>query len=202
MHISDGVVATPLWLGSYVVSAAIIAATTRKTQPEDIPKTAIMTSVFFVASLIHVPIGPTSVHLILNGLLGIILGPFAFTSIFLGLLLQAFLFQHGGITTIGVNSVMMGLPALLVYRMFDLHRKFRFKLNAAIFGALSGALGIFLGAIILAALLITTGSEFIVVAKLALLAHVPVIVIEAIVTGFIASFLKTVKPELLERRLK
>ena len=42
-----------------------------------------------------------------------------FVSIFLGLILQAILFQHGGITTIGVNSVMMGLPALLVYRIFD-----------------------------------------------------------------------------------
>lgn len=202
MHISDGVLSTPVWISGYIVSAVIVAATTRKMQPEDIPKTAIMTSVFFVASLIHVPIGPTSVHLILNGLLGMILGPFAFTSIFLGLVLQALLFQHGGITTIGVNSVMMGLPALLVYRIFDLHQKFHFKSNVAIFGALAGACGIFLAAVILAFLLISTGSEFIGVAKLALLAHLPVIIVEAIVTGFIASFLMTVKPELLERRMK
>ena len=199
MHISDGVLSTPIWMCGYVVSATIVAVTTKKIQPEDIPKTAIMTSVFFVASLIHVPIGPTSVHLILNGLLGIILGPFAFTSIFLGLVLQALLFQHGGITTIGVNSVIMGIPALLAYKIFDMHRKFHFKLNVPVFGALAGACGIFLGAIILALLLVTTGSEFIGVAKLAILAHIPVIIIEAIITGFIVSFLKTVKPELLER---
>ena len=171
-------------------------------QSEDIPRIAITTSVFFVASLIHVPIGPTSVHLILNGLVGIILGPFAFISIFLGLVLQALLFQHGGITTIGVNALMMGLPALLVYRIFYLHQKIRFKFNVAIFGALAGACGISLAALILALLLISTGSEFVGVAKLALLAHLPVIIIEAIITGFIASFLNTVKPELLERRAK
>lgn len=33
-----------------------------------------MTAAFFVASLIHVPIGPTSVHLLLNGLLGVVVG--------------------------------------------------------------------------------------------------------------------------------
>jgi len=202
MHISDGVLSAPVWIGGYVISAAIVAITTKKMRPEEIPKTAIMTSVFFVASLIHVPIGPTSVHLILNGLIGMILGPFAFTSIFLGLALQAILFQHGGITTIGVNSVIMGLPALFAYKIFDLHQKFHFKSNVAIFGALAGASGILLGVFILALLLITTGSEFVGVAKLALLAHLPVIIIEAMLTGFIASFLKTVKPELLERGKK
>lgn len=202
MHISDGVVAAPLWLGSYAVSAAIIAVTTRKTQPEDIPKTAVMTSMFFAASLIHVPIGPTSVHLILSGLIGMILGPLAFVSIFLGLTLQAILFQHGGITSIGVNALVMGLPALLAYRVFDLHKKFHFKSSVTIFGALAGACGILLGSIILAIFLVTTGSEFIGVAKVALLAHLPVIVIEAIITGFVASFIMKVKPELLERRKK
>ena len=202
MHISDGILSTPVWVGGYIVSAVIVAVTTKKMQPEDIPKTAIMTSVFFVASLIHVPIGPTSVHLILNGLIGMILGPFAFTSIFLGLILQTLLFQHGGITTIGVNSVMMGLPALLAYKIFDIHKRFHFKLNVAVFGTLAGACGIFLASLILALLLITTGSEFIGVAKLALLMHLPVIIIEAILTGFIALFLMKVKPDLLERRKK
>lgn len=202
MHISDGVLSTPVWIGGYVVSAAIIAITTKKTQPEDIPKTAVMTSVFFVASLIHVPIGPTSVHLILNGLIGMVLGPLAFVSIFLGLALQAALFQHGGITSIGANSLMMGLPALLAYRVFDLHKKFYFKSSVTIFGTLAGASGIFLGSVLLALFLVTTGSEFIGMAKVALLAHLPVIVVEATITGFVASFIMKVKPELLERRKK
>ncbi|MBL7130996.1 MAG: cobalt transporter CbiM [Candidatus Omnitrophica bacterium] len=198
MHISDGVLSAPVWIGSYVVTTAITAATSRKMNPENIPKVAVMTSVFFVASLIHIPIGPTSVHLILNGLVGIILGPLAFVSILLGLVLQALLFQHGGITTIGANSLMMGLPALLAYRIFNLHRRFRFKSKEAIFGGLAGANGVLLGVFILAVLLVTTGEEFIGIAKFAALAHLPVILIEAVISGFIVSFLYKVKPEILK----
>jgi len=182
-----------------MVSAFIVAATTRKMNPKDIPKMAVMTSVFFVASLIHIPIGPTSVHLILNGLVGIILGPRAFVSILLGLTLQALLFQHGGITTIGANSVMMGVPALLAYRLFNLHQRFHFRANEAIFAGFAGASGVFLGTLILAILLVTTGSEFIGVAKYAALAQLPVMVIEAIMSGFIVSFLVKVRPEVLGR---
>jgi len=200
MHISDGVLHAPVWLSGYAVSAAIITVTTKKMHPEEIPKTAIMTSVFFVSSLIHVPIGPTSVHLILNGLIGMVLGPLAFVSIFLGLLLQAILFQHGGITTIGINSVIVGLPALLAYRVFDLRNKSRFRLNAFVFGALAGACGVFFTTLMLVMLLIITGSEFFGVAKVAFLAHLPVIAIESIITGFIASFIMKVKPEIFERR--
>ena len=202
MHISDGVLSTPLWVSSYVASGAIIAVTARRLRSEDIPKTAIMTSAFFVASLIHVPIGPTSIHLILNGLIGIVLGPLAFISIFLGLILQAVLFQHGGITSIGVNSIIMGLPALLAYRIFDLHEKLHFKSSVAIFGALAGGCSIFLGTIILALFLMLTGSEFVGVAKIAIFAYVPVLIIEAILTGIIASFIMKVKPELFERGKK
>ena len=199
MHISDGVLSAPVWIGGYVISASIAAVTTRKMRSEDIPKTAVMTSIFFVASLIHVPLGPTSVHLLLNGLVGIILGPTAFVSILLGLILQALLFQHGGITTIGANSVMMGVPALLAYKIFNLHRRFHFKSNEAIFGAIAGATAVFGGTCILSALLVTTGSEFIGVAKYAALAHLPVMVIEAIIVGFVVSFLTKVKPEILRR---
>jgi len=198
MHISDGVLSAPVWIGGYVVAAVISATTSRKMNAEDVPKVAVMTSVFFVASLIHIPIGPTSIHLILNGLAGIILGPLAFVSVLLGLFLQAILFQHGGITAIGANSVMMGVPALFAYSLFSLHKRFHFRANEVIFAGLAGASGVFLGTLILAMLLVTTGSEFIGVAKYAVLAHFPVMVIEAIISGFIVSFLIRVKPEILE----
>ncbi|MFQ6066397.1 MAG: cobalt transporter CbiM [bacterium] len=200
MHISDGVLSAPVWMAGYAAAAGIIAASIKKIRVDDMPKVAVMTSAFFVASLIHVPLGPTSVHLILNGLVGIILGPAAFVSIFVGLVLQAFLFQHGGITTIGINAIIMGTPALVAYKLFDLRNKFNFKKNEFIFGALAGGSGVFLGTIILALALITTGSEFVGVARYAALAHIPVMIIEGIVTGFIASFLMKVKPEILKGR--
>ena len=108
MHISDGVVPTSVALGGFAVSLAITAWSARKTNPDDLPKIAVVTSAFFVASLIHVPIGPTSVHLLIPGLVGILLGNSAFLSIALGIALQSLLFQFGGITAIGVNAFMMG----------------------------------------------------------------------------------------------
>lgn len=198
MHISDGVLSAPVWIGGYAAAAGIIAASMKKIKVENMPKVAVMTSAFFVASLIRVPLGPTSVHLVLNGLVGIILGPAAFISIFVGLVLQAFLFQHGGITTIGINAIIMGTPALLAYKIFNLRNKFNFKKCEFIFGALAGGSGVFLGTGILALALVTTGTEFMGVAKYAALAHLPVMIIEGIMTGFIASFLMKVKPEILK----
>ena len=198
MHISDGVLSAPVWAGGYIVAIGIIAVSMKKIKANNMPKVAVITSAFFVASLIHVPLGPTSVHLVLNGLVGIILGPAAFISIFVGLVLQAFLFQHGGITTIGINAVMMGTPALLAYVVFNLRNKFNFRAKEFVFGAIAGGLGVLGGTIILALALITTGNEFIGVAKYAVLAHLPVVIVEIIITGFIASFLMKVKPEILE----
>lgn len=202
MHISDGVLSAPVWIGGYVVTVGIAAICAKKMKTEDMPRMAVMTSAFFVASLIHIPLGPTSIHLILNGLVGIILGPLSFISILTGLTLQAFLFQHGGITTIGANTIMMGIPALLAYKIFGLHKRFRFRLSETIFGAVAGASGVFLSTLILTALLVTTGSEFIGVAKYAALAHLPVIIIEGIITGFVVSFLMKIKPEILEGEVR
>jgi len=198
MHISDGVLSAPVCAGGYAAAAGIIALTLKRIKAENMPRVAITTSAFFVASLIHVPLGPTSVHLVLNGLVGVILGPAAFVSIFIGLLLQAILFQHGGITTLGVNAIMMGIPALVAYKLFNLRNKFNFKRGEFIFGVVAGICGVLLGVVILALALITTGSEFVGVAKYAAFVHIPVMIIEGVVTGFVVSFLMKVKPEMIE----
>ena len=110
MHISDGVLPSSICIGGYIAAVGISALCIKcKMDAKEIPKIAVITSVFFVASLISIPLGPTSVHLILTGLVGVILGAMAFPSVMLGLILQAILFQHGGLTTIGANSLMMGI---------------------------------------------------------------------------------------------
>jgi ABC-type Co2+ transport system permease subunit len=78
----------------------------------------VLTSAFFVASLIHLPAGPVKVHLLLNGLLGVVLRWRAAPAIAVGLLLQAILFQHGGISALGMNICVMTLPALLAWGFF------------------------------------------------------------------------------------
>ncbi|SPD72914.1 Cobalamin (Vitamin B12) biosynthesis CbiM protein [uncultured Desulfobacterium sp.] len=197
MHISDGVLPISVTVGGYVAGAALAALSARRTKSEDLPKLAVMTSAFFVASLVHVPFGPTSVHLILPGLTGALLGQSAFLSISLGLLLQSLLFQFGGLTALGANALMMGLPALACGWLFQKF-KGRTRMRQAVVGGLIGALGTVLAATILALLLITGGEDFFGVVKIALLAHVPVIIIEGVISAFTIAFLGRVKPVLLE----
>ena len=79
----------------------------KKMDYEKLPEVAVLSSVFFVASLIHVPIGPSAAHLILNGLCGVLLGWLAFPAIFVGLTLQGVLFEYGGITTLGRQHIQL-----------------------------------------------------------------------------------------------
>lgn len=204
MHISDGVLPAAVCIGGYVLTGGFIAVLIKRIDMASLPKISVITAVFFVASLIHIPLGITSVHLILNGLVGVFLGWDAFISIFIGIVLQALLFQHGGLTTIGVNTCMMGLPALLGAWVFSFRRWFINERNAklvnGVFGVIVGVLAIIVSTTILALLLISAGENFIAIAQYAALANVPVMVIEGIICGFTVSFLSTVKPELLERR--
>jgi cobalt/nickel transport system permease protein len=117
VHISDGYLNRPLeglpWLaGGYVVMALLAFWGSWRIRDEEIPRIALLTAAFTVASALHVPIGAASVHLILNGLVGAILGRRAALAIPVGLFLQA-VAGHGGFTTLGINSCIMLTPALL-----------------------------------------------------------------------------------------
>ena len=199
MHIADGVLPTVVAAGSYVLTLAGLGFSLRSVASRDLPKIAVVTSSFFVASLIHLPLGPTSVHLLLPGIVGALLGPAAFLSITIGLFLQSLLFQFGGLTALGANSLMMGLPALCSGFVFHRFRGSS-KVSNAVVGGLVRALGVFLAALLLALLLVTGGESFLGVAQMAVLAHLPVMVVEGLVGGFVIAFLFRVKPELLTSR--
>jgi len=199
MHISDGVLPTPVAIAAFAATIVITGWSVRKTDPEELPKVAVVTSAFFVASLVHVPMGPTSVHLLLPGLVGILLGRSAFVSITLGIVLQSFLFQFGGITAIGANSIMMGLPALAAGLLFRWLKGSTLTRHMAA-AALAGGACVILAVGILAGLLYTGGEDFLGIARIAAAAHLPVVGIEAAISAFTVSFLFKVKPELLETR--
>ena len=155
-----------------------------------------MSAAFFLASLVHVPVGPSNVHLILNGLLGIVLGWAAFPAIFVALLLQALFFGYGGITVFGINTVIMGVPAVACHYLFgrSLRREGRF---AWLWGAAAGGSAILMTCAGIGAALAMTGREFFPAAQLVLIAHLPVVAVEAAITGTIVVFLQRVKPEVL-----
>jgi cobalt/nickel transport system permease protein len=216
MHIPDGILPAGVLVGGYAVSGMATWASLHKINQQEnpqagVPKAALLTAAFFVASWIHIPVPPTSVHLVLNGLLGVALGYYAFPAILIGLFLQAIMFQHGGLTTLGVNAAMMGLPALLAYGLFRLGLHLapadpaspqrRYVVGAAAFVA--GAMGLALAAFIAYGLLVTTipatldaTVERTAVTALAL-AHLPLALIEGAFTVMVVGFLLRVKPELV-----
>lgn len=198
MHISDGILSAPVLTAGFAGTAVIAATTLRGMDTKEIPKLSVITSVFFVSSLIHIPFGFTSVHLIQNGLAGVVLGRRAFPAIMLGIILQAILFGHGGVTVLGVNCLMLGGGGLLSYFIWQLRHHFTpIPRREVVFGVLSGATGVISSGFILALALVTTGEEFLATAGYALLAHVPVMIVEAIVVGACAGFLMRVKPDVL-----
>ncbi len=196
MHIADGIVSGAVIAAGFGGAAILAVATMRNVDLEEIPKISVVTAVFFVANFIHIPLIVASIHLILNGVAGIILGKRAFMAIMLGVVLQSF-FGFGGISVIGVNSVMLGGGALFAYGIWQLRHYVSIPNKEVVFGALAGGLGIFFSGCILALALVTTGDAFLVTAQAVLGYHLILMMIEGAVAGACVSFLMKTKPDLL-----
>lgn len=199
VHISDGILAWPWWSGGLAVAAVLVLLGAWRVRDEEIPQIALLTAAFFVASQIHVRMFPTSVHLLLNGLVGVILGRRAALAIPVGLFLQAALFLHGGFLSLGINSCIMVLPALLAWQMFALLQRLPlFRGHWFTIGLLVGTCAT-LATVILNSLVLAWGGQddWHVLAEFVLLAHLPIVAIEGIVVGFMVRFLAQVKPEML-----
>jgi cobalt/nickel transport system permease protein len=197
MHISEGVLAAPLLISGAAGAVAGCGIGLKKMDIEKTPKVAIMSSVFFVASFIHIPIGPTSVHLIFIGLIGIVLGWAAFPALLVALLLQVILFQFGGITTLGVNTLVMALPAVMCFYVFSNAVRGKSHMRALITAFLAGVVGILVAGLLVAFCLIFTGEQFFTVARVFMITHAPLMIVEGVLTALIVGFLRRVKPDLL-----
>ncbi len=196
MHISEGILNPGMLLTGAVITAAGVGIGLKKMSERDIPVTALMTAFFFVGSLVHIPIGPASGHLVLNGLMGLVLGWKAWPAIFVALILQAVLFQFGGLTTLGVNTAVIAAPGVAFGLLAApvIHKaKQRIKLiTAGVAATLSVVASGFLAAIVL----YMTGQGFEAPARLLLLSYIPIALIEGVITAFVCGFILKVKPEI------
>jgi cobalt/nickel transport system permease protein len=168
---------------------------------EEIPRIGLLTAAFFVASSIHVRIGAVSVHLLLNALVGVVLGRRAPLAVSVGLLLQAWLLAHGGYTTLGINCAVISIPALIapvLFRFLAGRHGLPGRRRAFWAGAATGLFTVVLTAALNALVLIFGGVEswkFIAAPQFAI--YLVLGVIEAVVLGVAAEYLVRVKPELL-----
>lgn len=183
-----------------MIAAIGVAMGLRNLRDEQIPKTALMSAAIFIASVvIRLPLGPSNIHPLLNGLAGILLGWAAIPAFLVTLFLQALLFQFGGITTLGINTITMGLPAVLCYYLFGgrLHGS-RSEKHAFFWGVAAGSTALLFSFVLWASALVLCGKQLGAIVKLAVVPHIAIVIIEGLFTGFVASFLVRVYPSAFE----
>lgn len=197
MHLADGVLNTPAVIATSAVAGALVVNAVRTLDNEDIPKVSLMTATFFVFALMSFPVGPSSVHPLLGGLIGIVLGWQAPLAVCIGLVLQAAIFQHGGFTTLGINTIMVSVPAIIAHIFFKSAMKKKMKLRLA--GALAAVISICLTVVILLTVLSLTSPTFKEIGFILALGHLPLAAAEGVITAVALEFLSKTKPEMLSQ---
>ena len=102
---------------------------------------------------------------------------------------------------LGVNAINIALPALLVYFLIRPFLAAASDHKRFILGAIGGGLAVAGTTIMVAISLWLSGDEFIPAAKLVLVSHIPVICIEAVLSGATLYLIGKVKPELFIQKV-
>ena len=193
MHLSEGVLHTPVLLSGAALAIAGIAVGLRRLESENLPLTALFAAAFFVAGTIHVPVGIGSVHLILNGMAGLFLGWAVFPAFLIALLLQVIFFSFGGFAVLGVNLCVMAAPAVIVHYLFRSRLQPQMTLkDRLLVGIGAGVIGVGgAGALASFVLMLDGGKSYLDLVWLLLVSHVPVFILDSIISvGVITSLCK------------
>ena len=192
MHIADGILPTSVCAIAQVTALGGVSWASRKMEAEEVVRMGLLASAIFVVSMVHFPLGGTSIHLGLFGLTGLLVGRRALPVVYTALLFQALLFQHGGILSLGVNATNMGLGALAAAAVWRVG-----LLPETVRAFAAGFVGTMLPATLMAVefYLAGYGKGFAVIATI----YAGVSLIEAAVTSFVVAFLRRVRPAMLMR---
>lgn len=154
LHLPDGIFPYWLWLGAYALVAVIVGLLLwRDRKVVDTRRFSLLgifAALMLLAMSIEIP--PFPYHVNLSIVTAIVLGPgLAVLAAALVNLMLAFL-GHGGITVVGINTLILAVEMLAGYGLFHLFRRFRLSVKIA------GFLAVFLG------LAISTGVSYTVTA--------------------------------------
>lgn len=190
MHISEGVLSAPVLLAGWAVTAPAVAAILWRVRQSEIPRIACFSALFFVASFVHLPVGVSSMHLMLSGLVGAFLGSRAILAIFVALFLQGVFFGFGGLSVLGVNTAVIGFPAVLGGLFAAAAKAQELKVRTQkIYLFLAGFMPIVCSMLLLDLVLFISGREFFAIATLISLEGAILAVLEGIITLFALSFI-------------
>ena len=196
-HIPDGVLSVPVLAGGWAVAAAGLAIAVPRLDERAIPRTAILSAAFFVASLVAIPVGPSSVHLLLSALMGLTIGVLAVPAVMVGLVLQALFFGFGGLSTLGINTANIAIPGILAGLAFAPLVARASPGRAGLLAGIAAALAVAMTAGGVALALALSASDYVPSAKIVAVTYLPLMAGEAAITGFAVSFLKRVRPDML-----
>lgn len=196
MHISDGILTSEVIIATSIISVGFLFYSIKTLKDKNIALVSAMGAIFFIASFVHIPLGPTQIHLILIGIIGILLGSQVFLAILIALILQATLLGYGGLTSLGANLFIMALPAFIIYILVKkgLLNFLGDKLKYFFIGFLS----VFLATIFLALILSLSKEEYLYASYTIILANIPAMIVEGLITLFLVNYLKRSIPEFLK----
>ena len=193
-HIQDGLLSAPVLIGGALLTAGLCALALRRAEDSDIPRAAVLGSVFFAGSLIAIPMGPSSAHLMFSALMGLILGWMAVPTVLAALVLQLVLFGFGGVTTLGVNAFDIAVPGVLAgLALRGAVARATPRRAALLAGAGAAAAAIGTGLLVALALALSD-SAYVPAARVLALVYAPLAAIEAVVCGAAVAYLQRARP--------
>ncbi len=213
MHIPDGFLSLPVILVTWILAIALIAICLKRAQFEyqerTVPLMGVCAAFIFAAQMINFPIpGGTSGHLLGGTLAGALLGPWAGSLVMVVVfMVQAFLFQDGGITVLGANIVNMGLIGTFGgYYLYAAIRKslgWNSLRGIGVGAAVAAWASVVVGSIICAFQLAISGTVPLPVALSAMASwHVLIGIGEALITVTALGFIYRTRPDLIYKAPK
>jgi len=161
MHIPDGVL--PLWIviAGWMATALILYFCISRVKRVDvrrkIPLIGIVSALMIVGMTLEIV--PIAYHVNLSIIAGILLGPsLAFIAVFIVNLIIA-MFGHGGITVVGLNTLVVGAEAVLGFYIFLMFRALISKDSPGWISALAVIVSLFLSTCIMLGIVYISHAE-------------------------------------------
>jgi cobalt/nickel transport system permease protein len=125
IHLPDGVLPVWLWASGFIIAILIGTILLRLTKKEELtrrlPLLGMMAATMVLGAAVEIV--PIAYHVNLTVISGILLGPsLIFLATFIVNVILA-LFGHGGITVIGLNTLVLSIEGVLGYFLFHLFWK-------------------------------------------------------------------------------
>jgi cobalt/nickel transport system permease protein len=135
IHLPDGVLPVWLWVSGFIVAIVVGAILFRFGKKEDLTRRLPLLGMMAAAMVLgaSVEIIPIAYHVNLTVISGILLGPsLIFLATFVVNVILS-LFGHGGITVIGLNTLILSIEGILGYFLFRFLWRILRRLTPAIF---------------------------------------------------------------------